>query len=68
MLWRKPPRDIAKVGVEGSNPFARSKFDLSGPDKTGRSVPKTWRQACGEGVDLGGIVWCRARSGVSSLN
>jgi hypothetical protein len=24
MLWRKPPRDIAKVGVEGSNPFARS--------------------------------------------
>ena len=26
MLWRKPPRDIAKVGVEGSNPFARSKF------------------------------------------
>jgi len=26
MLWRKPPRDIAKVGVEGSNPFARSSF------------------------------------------
>jgi hypothetical protein len=26
MPWRKPPRDIAKVGVEGSNPFARSKF------------------------------------------
>jgi hypothetical protein len=24
MLWRKPPADIAKVGVEGSNPFARS--------------------------------------------
>jgi hypothetical protein len=24
MLWRKPPRNIAKVGVEGSNPFARS--------------------------------------------
>jgi hypothetical protein len=26
MLWRKPPERIAKVGVEGSNPFARSKF------------------------------------------
>ena len=26
MLWRKPPEDIAKVGVEGSNPFARSRF------------------------------------------
>ena len=26
MLWRKWARDIAKVGVEGSNPFARSKF------------------------------------------
>jgi len=24
MLWRKPPEDLAKVGVEGSNPFARS--------------------------------------------
>ena len=29
MLRRKPPRDIAKVGVEGSNPFARSNFPLS---------------------------------------
>ncbi len=29
MLWRKPPADIAKVGVEGSNPFARSKFFLN---------------------------------------
>jgi hypothetical protein len=28
MLWRKPPADIAKVGVEGSNPFARSKLPL----------------------------------------
>jgi hypothetical protein len=26
MLWRKPPADIAKVGVEGSNPFARSNY------------------------------------------
>jgi hypothetical protein len=26
MLWRKPPERIAKVGVEGSNPFARSRF------------------------------------------
>jgi hypothetical protein len=26
MLWRKPPADIAKVGVEGSNPFARSRI------------------------------------------
>jgi hypothetical protein len=26
MLWRKPPKDIAKVGVERSNPFARSRF------------------------------------------
>ena len=26
MLWRKTPRDIAKVGVEGSNPFARSRL------------------------------------------
>jgi hypothetical protein len=26
MLWRKRPEDIAKVGVEGSNPFARSRF------------------------------------------
>ena len=26
MLWRKLPGDVAKVGVEGSNPFARSKF------------------------------------------
>ena len=32
MLGRKRLRDIAKVGVEGSNPFARSKFSLSGPD------------------------------------
>jgi hypothetical protein len=24
MLWRKLPEDLAKVGVEGSNPFARS--------------------------------------------
>jgi hypothetical protein len=29
MLWRKPPWDIAKVGVEGSNPFARFKLDMS---------------------------------------
>ncbi len=27
--WRKRRRDFAKVGVEGSNPFARSKFLLS---------------------------------------
>jgi len=26
MLWRKLPEDLAKVGVEGSNPFARSRF------------------------------------------
>src|ERR1700739_1347450 len=26
MLWRKPPKDVAKVGVEGSNPFARSRL------------------------------------------
>ena len=26
MLWRKLPRDVAKVGVGGSNPLARSKF------------------------------------------
>jgi hypothetical protein len=26
MLGRKRLRDIAKVGVEGSNPFARSKL------------------------------------------
>ena len=26
MLWRKPAKDVAKVGVEGSNPFARSKL------------------------------------------
>ena len=31
MLWRKWARDIAKVGVEGSNPFARSK--LSSPNQ-----------------------------------
>ena len=24
--------NLAKVGVEGSNPFARSRFALSGPD------------------------------------
>jgi hypothetical protein len=24
MLWRKPSANLAKVGVEGSNPFARS--------------------------------------------
>ena len=28
MLWRKPPEDLAKVGVEGSNPFARSNDSL----------------------------------------
>ena len=26
MQWRKSPERIAKVGVEGSNPFARSNF------------------------------------------
>jgi len=26
MLWRKRPEAVAKVGVEGSNPFARSNF------------------------------------------
>ncbi len=26
MLQRRYPEDLAKVGVEGSNPFARSKF------------------------------------------
>src|SRR6185437_11342136 len=26
MLWRKWPERVAKVGVEGSNPFARSRF------------------------------------------
>ena len=31
MLWRKWPERIAKVGVEGSNPFARSNFSF-GPD------------------------------------
>jgi hypothetical protein len=29
MLWRKPRRNIAKVGVEGSNPFARSRQTLA---------------------------------------
>ena len=26
MPWRSLPEDLAKVGVEGSNPFARSRF------------------------------------------
>jgi len=26
MPWRRPSEDIAKVGVEGSNPFARSRL------------------------------------------
>jgi len=29
MLWRKSPERVAKVGVEGSNPFARSNFSSS---------------------------------------
>jgi hypothetical protein len=32
MLWRKLAEDLAKVGVEGSNPFARSKSSLSSPE------------------------------------
>jgi hypothetical protein len=28
MLWRRLPEDLAKVGVEGSNPFARSKESM----------------------------------------
>jgi hypothetical protein len=35
MLWRKSPRDIAKVGVEGSNPFARSRFSVVRPGQIG---------------------------------
>jgi hypothetical protein len=35
MLWRKSPRDIAKVGVEGSNPFARSNYRLLRSRETG---------------------------------
>ena len=45
MLWRKSARDIAKVGVEGSNPFARSNYfnDL---------VPlTTWLAAPGQHID-----------------
>jgi len=26
MLWRNLAKDLAKVGVEGSNPFARSSY------------------------------------------
>jgi hypothetical protein len=26
MLWRRRPKEVAKVGVVGSNPIARSKF------------------------------------------
>src|SRR5215212_12171259 len=50
MLWRKRPERIAKVGVEGSNPFARSNF-LPVPD-----WPTSARQAADEiddrGIDL----------------
>jgi hypothetical protein len=50
MLWRKWLKDIAKVGVEGSNPFARSKF-LQGnqSDKDGPSGPIfcVSRRTCG---------------------
>ena len=28
MLWRKLPGNVAKVGVGGSNPLARSKFPI----------------------------------------
>ena len=46
MLWRKSPRDIAKVGVEGSNPFARSKFpQYNQATKSGPSGPFLLREA-----------------------
>jgi len=31
MLWRKRPENVAKVGVEGSNPFARSIYTSTFP-------------------------------------
>ena len=38
MLWRKLAEDLAKVGVEGSNPFARSKIiDENQKVKSGHS-------------------------------
>jgi len=61
MLWRKPPRDIAKVGVEGSNPFARSRpSQLFQADKSGSSEPFLLRIALQSGAlsrfyDVGGI-------------
>ena len=36
MLWRKVPERVAKVGVEGSNPFARSNFSTSRYDALSR--------------------------------
>ncbi len=51
MLWRKPPEDLAKVGVEGSNPFARSinslksrnagRDDLGGSRSPTQNKPKS---------------------------
>ena len=41
MLWRKPPADIAKVGVEGSNPSVCASRALSGPE--------TWVTTSGRG-------------------
>ena len=50
MLWRKPPEDLAKVGVEGSNPFARSiSYDMSkcyeGPPLGGSAPFGRWAAA-----------------------
>jgi hypothetical protein len=39
MLWRKLPEDLAKVGVEGSNPFARSKNRLPGTGQRAADTP-----------------------------
>ena len=61
MLWRKPPGDIAKVGVEGSNPFARSKFSQENQDvESGPSGPFLLRGPSGDGnlsgfYEIGGI-------------
>jgi hypothetical protein len=42
--------DLAKVGVEGSNPFARSKVLLSSPKTWVTNVPKTWVTTSGRTV------------------
>jgi len=40
MLWRKLPGNVAKVGVVGSNPIARSKSPYKDPSyKGGPSGP-----------------------------